>query len=377
MAPGRIVVSDRTKVVQPLEAGVIKAIHVRDGDFVQAGQLLIELDPTSAAADSRAVQQQAEAAAAEAARATALLAALQGKPLTANPADPQLQAEWRDLQSRLARLDAEIIRREAETVTVQEGLTKLQTTLPLARQREADFKALTGQGFISSHAGQDRSRDRIEQERDLATQQARLRESQAALAESHQGRQAYLAEALRSLNDRLAKAKLESGQLIQQGAKAHGREQLMRLTAPVAGTVQQLAVHTSGGVVTTAQALLVVVPKGAAVSAEVQLANTDIGFVRAGQRAKIKVEAFTFTKYGLIDAQVERISADAVQDEQRGAIFPAILALRTNHIEIEKVNVPITPGMTVSAEILTQRRRALEYFLDPVMRTIHSSLRER
>jgi hemolysin D len=376
VAPGRIIVSDRTKVVQPLEAGVIKAIKVKDGDQVLAGQVLIELDPTTATADRESVGQQLKAAQAEALRTKALLAALQ-RGMAGGGGDAQQQAEWDDITAKLARLDAETARRRAEVATVQEAIAKLQATLPLAGRREADFKALTDQGFVSGHASQDRMRERIELERDLATQQARLHEAQAALAESHQGKLAYLAETRRALNDRLTKAALDVAQLSQQGAKTLNREQLMQLAAPVSGTVQQLAVHTAGGVVTPAQPLLVIVPDGAEVTAEVTLENKDIGFVRPGQEVAVKVDSFPFTRYGLVPATVLQVTRDAVVDDKRGAIFPALLRLRKAEMDIDGRMLRLTPGMTVSAEIKTGRRRVIDYLLSPLQQTLHESLGER
>lgn len=380
VAPGRLVVNDRTKVVQPLETGVIRAIHVRDGDRVSAGQLLIELDPTAAMADRKGVQEQQRAATLEAGRTQALLQALRtgARPTAADPsAQAQLQAEWSDILARTARFEAEARRRGAEVETARQGLAKLQATLPLARQREEDFKSLTAQGFVAGHAGQDRTRDRIEIERDLATQTARLNEAQAALAESHRAKAAYLAETQRSLSDRHAKATLDLAQLQQQGAKTAQREQTTRLTAPVAGTVQQLAVFSTGGVVTPAQTLLVVVPEGAGMSAEVIVDNKDIGFVNAGQKAEVKVETFSFTRYGTVPATVSWVTADAVQDDKRGAIFPASLKLEQASLDIDGKAVKLAPGMVVTAEIKTGRRRVIDFLLSPLRQVANESLKER
>ncbi len=380
VAPGRIVVSDRTKVIQPLEAGVIRAIHVRDGDHVQAGQVLIELDPTAAAADSKGVEEQRRAASLEQARTSTLLNALRTGQAPRAP-DPvgaaQLAAEWSDITARLAKLDAEAGRREAELETARAMVGKLQATLPMAQQREADFQALTGQGFIAGHAGQDRSRERIEIERDLATQTARLHETQAALAESHQAKRAYLAETQRNLSDRQAKATLELAQLEQQGAKTAQREQTTRLTAPVAGTAQQLAVYSTGGVVTPAQTLAVVVPEGAQMTAEVVVDNKDIGFVNAGQKAEVKIETFSFTRYGTVPATVSWVTADAVNDEKRGAIFPATLKLEQTSLDIDGKAVKLAPGMVVMAEIKTGRRRVMDFLLSPLRQVVSESLKER
>ncbi len=291
VAQGRIVVSERTKTIQPLEAGVVTKILVRDGDKVKAGQVLIELDATAARADQVSVTKQLEGAESEVARSTALLDALRrgatpsprrGEGWGEGPA-LQLQAEWADITTKRAKLDAEQQRRAAEAATVREAIAKLEATLPLARRREADVQGLAEQGFMNQHAGQDRMRERIELERDLAMQRARLAEAQAAQAESQQTKAAFLAETQRTLRERQAKAQLDRDQLKQQQNKTQQRERLTQLEAPVDGTVQQLAVHTTGGVVTPAQALMVIVPQGAAVSAEVLLDNKDIGFVNAGQ----------------------------------------------------------------------------------------------
>lgn len=186
--------------------------------------------------------------------------------------------------------------------TVQATLGKLEATVPIARQREQDFETLAAQGFMSGHAKQDRTRERIELERDLATERARLREAQAALHEAEQIRKAYLVETRRTLSERQAQAELKRQQTEQELTKASQREQLATLTAPVAGTVQQLALHTEGGVVTQAQALMVIVPDGASLSAEVTLENKDIGFVSPGQDVAVKLETFPFTRYGTVKA---------------------------------------------------------------------------
>jgi len=141
--------------------------------------------------------------------------------------------------------------------------------------------------------------------------------------------------------------------------------------------VQQLAVHTAGGVVTPAQALMVIVPDGAEVTAEVMLENKDIGFVHPGQAVAVKLETFSFTRYGTVPATVLRVSADAVVDEKRGAIFPATLRLLAEDIAVDDRRVALTPGLSLTAEIQTGRRRVIEYLLSPLQQRLGESLRER
>jgi hemolysin D len=288
-----------------------------------------------------------------------------------------LQAEWADIAGRLARLEAEQARRRAEIATLGEVVAKIEATLPLVRRREADFKTLSDEGMVPVHASQDRARERIEIERDLATQRARLSEAEAALDESRRARAAALAEIERTLALRAARARLELAQLEQQGSKSAQRAQLTRLTSPVAGTVQQLAVHTAGGVVTPAQALMVVVPDGGDVTAEVAIDNRDIGFVREGQSVEVKLETFAFTRYGTVPATVTRVSADAAPDDRRGAVFPATLAFARSSIEVDGRSVRLSPGMNVTAEIKTGQQRVIEFLTSPVRRTVSESLRER
>lgn len=401
VAPGKVIVSERTKVVQPLERSVVQRILVRDGDHVRAGQPLVELDPTGASADKVSVQEALRAAESDVLRSRALLESLSKQELPAlavsaqmprlmpksipvhwTPDDTlaaqtQLAAEWSDITARLAKAQAEILRRQAEAVTVRELISKLEATVPIARQREADFKALAAQGDISQHATQDRARERIEMERDLATQRARLLETQAALRESENTRTAYLAETRRTLRQREAEADLKRGQATQEQAKATQREKLTTLKAPVTGTVQQLAVHTEGGVVTEAQPLLIVVPDVATVTAEVMLENKDIGFVRPGQEAEIKLETFLFTRYGTIPARVKTVTADAVNDEKKGAIFPVALTMAKNAIDVDGQSIRLSPGMNLTAEIKTGKRRVIEYLLSPIEKAATGSLKER
>ena len=395
VASGRIVVSQRTKTLQPLETSVVRQVRVKNGDAVSAGQVLVELDATNALADGATLAEQWRAAASDERHSAALLEALRlnRAPESALPAAGvdvgpddlvdtpfergQLQAEWADVSARLARLGSEVAQREAQLATARAAIAKLEATLPLARQREADVKSLSAQGFMSGHAGQDRERERIIIEQDLLTERARLAEAMAAQRESVDARAAYLAETRRELGERQAQAALKRQQLTQERSKAEQRQRLTQLVAPVAGTVQQVAVHTEGGVVTPAQVLMVIVPRDALVTAEVVIDNKDIGFVNAGQAAVIKLETFPYTRYGTVGATVSSVSADAVTDEQRGAIFPAVLALQQTSIDVDGKRIGLSPGMNLSAEITTGQRRVIDYLLSPVRQAMDKSLRER
>lgn len=388
-AVGKIIPNDRTKVIQPMETAVVKAIHVRDGQEVKLGQLLIELDATSAAADSERLRNEALTAQLEALRAQALLAALaHGTPPKLQPLDgvdaarllaeqSQVTGQYQEYQARQRQLQDGIIRRRAELQTTQEQVTKLEQTAPIARQRAQDYQKLVKENFISQHGYLEREQARIEQQQDLASSRSKVMEIRAALTEVQQQQATLAAETRRQLLDQHNLAAQKAASLEQEWIKADQRGRLMRMTAPVAGTVQQLAVTTVGGVVTPAQPLMVIVPKDNVLEVEAMLPNKDIGFVNPGQDAEVKVETFPFTKYGTLHGKITQVSSDAIQDEKLGLIYSTRVKLARDTIRVENKTVRLTPGMAVTVEVKTGTRRVIEYFLSPLMQVTSESLRER
>jgi len=151
----------------------------------------------------------------------------------------------------------------------------------------------------------------------------------------------------------------------------------MRLTAPVSGTVQQLALHTVGGVVTPAQPVMVIVPEDQPLEIEAFIENKDIGFIRPGQEAEVKIETFQYTKYGTIPARVDFVSHDAINDEKRGLIYFSRVKMQRPRVNVDGVEVNLSPGMAVTVEVKTAKRRVIEYFLSPLMQYSSESFRER
>ena len=385
VAPGKVIAADRTKLIQPAEVGVVKKILVADGQTVRAGDVLIELEAaaTATGADTARQREALMAARLEAARHEALA---RGAQLKAPPgaAKALVDAETRAMASqvqehraKLAEFDAEIVRRTAELNAVRELANKLAQTLPIAQRRAEDYKNLVEQKFVSQHGYLEREQARIENERDLAFQQARVAQLAAAVEETRRRRDSLVAEYERTEINAKVDADKRAALLAQELVKAETRQSQQTLTAPVDGVVQQLAVHTIGGVVTPAQALMVITPSDYQAEIEAQLDNRDVGFVRVGQHVEVKVDTFPFTRYGTIPGTVSFVSSDAVQDEKRGLVFQARVKLDKPAIRVDEREVSLTPGMAVTAEIATARRRIIEFFLDPIRRTAAEALIER
>jgi hemolysin D len=392
VAPGKVIAADKTKVIQPAEVAVVKRILVTDGQAVKAGEVLIELEAaaTDTGADTARNREALIAARLEAARydalaraasATAMRPAFKapaGTPTAMAGAEARaMDSQYQEHRAKLAALDAETTKRTAERTSVKELAAKLAQTLPIARRRAQDYKNLVDQKFLSEHMYLEREQVRIEQERDLAFQQARVRELGAAIEETRRRRDSMVAEFARGAVNAKVDADKRAALLEQELVKAQTRERLQTLVAPVDGTVQQLAIHTVGGVVTPAQPLMVIAPRDYEAEVEAVLDNKDVGFVKVGQRTEVKVETFPFTRYGTLAGTVSFVSQDAVPDERRGLLFQARVKLDRPSIRVDERDVMLTPGMAVSAEIATGERRVIEFFLDPIRKTATEGLRER
>lgn len=390
-ATGKIVPSGKSKVIQPSEVAVVKAIHVHDGQRVKAGELLVELDSQITGADVQRLHSDLLAAQIDSARASALLDAIEHNREPASlaariphasaaqqrSAQTWLRGQYLELQSALQQSDAEIAQRTAEIQAARAWVAKLQETLPIARQLAADYKRLLDKAYIAKHAYLEKEQQRLDQERELAVQQARVLELQAARQQAESRRQSVLAQTRRAMLDLLHEAEQRAAALQQELSKAEQRNRLMHLTAPVDGTVQQLAIHTAGGVVTEAQPLMVIVPSNQPVEVEALLENKDIGFVRPGQAVEVKVDTFTFTKYGVVHGTVQSLSDDAIEDERLGLVYSARIQLKDNSIQVGSQQVPLSPGMAVRAEVKTDKRRVIDYFLSPLKEYKSQSLGER
>ena len=388
-AQGKIVPNDRTKTIQPFEVATVKRILVSDGQHVAAGDVLIELDATRTQADKQRLQGDLAVARLQIARGRAMLGVIdkEAEARLARPedvSDSQFMAAERllggqvdEYMARLGQIDAETARREAELRSTLELARKLEQTLPIVRQRAADFKNLVGQNFVSRHVYLEQEQARIEREADLAIQRSRLQEIEAALREVRSRRQGLTAETRRLALDSIIDGQQKRGVLEQEYLKADSLGRLMRLTSPVDGTVQQLAVHTIGGVVTPAQPLMVIVPRDNRLEVEAFIENKDIGFVKPNQEAEVKVETFQYTRYGTINARVTSVSHDAINDEQRGLIYSTRVEMAESQILVGDTPVNLSPGMAVSVEVKIGKRRVIEYFLSPLLQHVNESLRER
>ncbi len=397
VAEGKLVPVSYLKIVQPAEAGIVREISVKDGDHVVAGQVLVRMDANVSDADGKTIQSELQHKRLELRRIEAELA---GISFRMDNGDPQelfrhVEAEYlanrRALEDALAEERATLEKTRQELAATEEIRHKLEQTLPTYRAQEQAYTKLGQTGFAGNLMVLDKQRERIEKEQDLKAQEYTVQSLKAAIAQSEKRLAQITSNYRQKLQAEKAAIYADTQKLQQDWAKQAHRASLLELKAPQAGIVKDLATHTPGTVVSPGTVLMTLVPNDEALQAEVWVRNEDAGFVHEGQPVKLKLAAYPFQKYGMVDGKVKQISADA--NESPGgsgeAMLPdnapasgrlayrSLVALSTQSLEVDGNRLDLSSGMQVAAEIRLADQTVLEYLLSPVRKAFHEAGRER
>ena len=358
---GKIIPSSRTKTIGSVDVASVVALHVEDGQEVKTGDVLIELDTSASDAERDKAQGDQVTASLQVARSKALIASVDSGTPPKLPKIPglssdkwqaeqwHLEIQYRDFRSKLTRIDADI--------------TRYSSQLPLATQRAHDYKDLLENHDVSYHAW-------------LEKEQARL-DLEGQLADAKSQRSGLITETKHTAYDALTDGSKLADESYQDAYRSEAHSKLLNLTSPVDGTVQELSVHTVGGVVPAAQPLMQIVPKESAVEVEAFIENKDVGFVQEGQTVAVKIDAFEYTKYGTIPGIVTHVSRDAIEDEKKNLVYSTKVTLDKSTITVNGHDMSLSAGMTVKVEIKTGDRRIIEYVLSPLLQHKRESLNER
>lgn len=411
-AHGKVVPIGRVKVIQPLETGIVKTIRVADGDRVKEGAILIELDDTAVAAERNRVGYDLLRARLDVARLTALretFGNVAKKATFVPPSDvPPYEAERTRVATlaqaeqqaaKISTLDQQIAQKAAEAESIAAVIDKLKAGLPYVTEAALMREKLMKMEFGNRIAHLEAQLKLSEQTHELVVQERRSAELLAARKALEWQREQTKAEYENAVLKELAEAEPKAAQFSEDMIKAQKRVNDFTLRSPINGTVQQLVLYTIGGVVMPAQQLMTIVPADSKVEVEVMVDNKDIGFVRNGDEAEVKIDTFNFTKYGLLHGKVVNVSQDAILRDNPTAQPPADrqlnksrqtseppgqqllyatrISLDQTKIQTENRLADLSPGMAVTAEIKTGDRRIIEYLLSPLLRYKAESLRER
>jgi hemolysin D len=386
VADGKLVPSSYLKIVQPAEQGIVKEILVKEGEAVREGQVLVRMDPVLTDADVKSIQVEHDSKRIALRRIDAQLS---GKPFSGNA---QYAANVRAYENALAQEQALLDKARHDLVGAQATKAKLEQVLPHYVEQERAFEKLTKDGFAGRIMYTDKQRERIEKEQDLRTQESVIHSSRSLIEQSEKKMAQITADYRRQLQTERVEIAAQLERVGQELAKQSHRRELLELRAPQAGTVKDLATHTAGTVAAPGTILMTLVPEGDKLVAEVWVSNQDVGFIRAGQEAKLKLAAFQFQKYGLVDGRVMHVNADATEaasantrsdaltgrDRPMGPLaFRALIELAAQELAADGRRYALQPGMQVAGEIHLGTRSVLEYLLSPVQKAFHEAARER
>ena len=384
VAPGKVIPSGYTKVVQAEDKGIVRKLNVQNGTEVHEGDILIELDTVVTEADMMRLRKERDFFLLDLAR---LYAERENKPFAPpeGAGSPEEVLQQQELsRTRLLEFRARLSALKQQVLVAQSALNnslkqhdKYATLLPIAVEQRRRTEELVEDGTVSLFEHQNYLQKEIELKQDLLSQKAEVDRGRHAVLECEMELERAESEWFSEISARIVDDRKQLQAVEEELVKAEEKNRLSRILAPIDGAVQQLEIHTIGAILTPAQPLMLIVPVGSSIEYEVWLENRDIGFVHAGQDAEIKVETFGFQKFGTLEARVKSVAREAKEDEKRGLIYQAFLETSRDYYVVEGRQVPLMPGMAVTGEIKIRRKRIIEYFLDTFKRYVDEALRER
>ena len=395
VAEGKLIPATYLKIVQPSEGGIVKDIHVAEGELVKAGQVLVEMDSHTAEADSTTIR---DALQYHDLTLRRIEAELNGTPFRRKPGDDSqlfdkvnaaYLANIRAYQDDLSAEIASKRKAQSDLAASQEIQRKLEQTLPSYKAQEASYEELGRDGFAGQLMVDEKKRFRIETEQDLEAQKHNAQSIRATIAQADQRLAQIRSDYRQKLEAEKVATFTEEQKLKQDWAKQSHKNGLLQLKAPQAGIIKDLATHTPGTVVSPGTVLMTLVPVHETLNAEVWIKNEDAGFVHEGQSVKLKLTAYPFQKYGMIDGIVQQVGADATeQNQQRNnaseetktllpASYKTLIKLSMQELKVDDKVLELNSGMQVSAEIKLADQTVMEYLLSPVRKAFHEAARER
>ncbi len=400
VAQGKLVPQSYLKIVQPAEAGIVKEILVKEGDSVAQGQILMRMDAQLQESDTKMVEADLKQRQLQLRR---IDAELSGKPLVMKAGDDanqfrqiesQYQSHRQAFEDAVAQEQALLNKATEDYQGARQTETKIRNVLPAYQEQEAAWQKLHKDGYAGRLLVLERERERIEKEGDLKTQAFAVESLKASIAQSQKRLAQITSNYRQQLHNERVEAQGQLDKLTQEMAKQRHKQTLLELKAPQAGKIKDVATHTIGSVVSPGTILLTLVPGDEPLQAEVMINNDDVGFVHEGQSVKLKLAAYPFQKYGMVDGTVTHVSADASdgqgqakqnQPNQNGtnnptneqAGYKAIVTLNKQALTASGKTFNLAPGMQVAAEINQGKRTIMEYLLSPVQGVFQEAARER
>ncbi len=378
-ARGKVVPDGEIKTLQPVETGVIGSILVKEGQSVKKGEILMEIDPSITQSDLSSKQKNLSLLELEIDRLNALVndRAFIPRP-DCNETSAIATQQMIYTSTRMAYdqqrqvLQEQIRQNDEQTLTAKADKSRLKQLLASAKEREARLKEVLD--IIAKREYEDAQNQRVEYQEQLTMKEHVIAQSQGKLNELTQQLRLVTQEYRNRLLAELTQKSKEATSLRTEVETTLFRNTKQQIIAPVDGTIGKLLVHTVGGVVTPAEKLLTLIPKGVPLIIKATVQNQDIGFVNKQMEAAVKIDTFDFQKYGLIHGKVKHIADDAIEDEKLGPVYEIAIDPKETTLRVEGKELTINPGMSVTAELKVGKRRVIEFFIYPMIKYLDEGL---
>jgi HlyD family secretion protein len=363
-ANGEVVPATQVQPMRSLSAGSLQTINVTEGKQVKKGDVLVQLDSTQAKMEVERLQKLAEQNRDSLAR---LQAERSGKTQAGTVLQDELLASrLKEYRDRHAAAEADASRQLSTMRSAQVQKTRLEADLGYARQKSQAMQWLLSQGAVPRF-------DYIDTQNKVESLQKEIAIQEQAIEQDRQAHQAATKNATRLESERqseiltqIDKQQQELTDLEGKLSQAKEKQQESTIRSGVTGTVYNVKVTKTGALVHPGDELLSIVPAGEKLLVEAKVPNQDIGFIRSGMPVKVKLATFPYQEYGMVEGTVSKISPNAVNEKDVGLVFPVQVQLKQRSVKVNGSDVPLTPGMAATAEIVTRQKTVLSFLLDPI-----------
>jgi len=392
---GKIMPVGDVKVIQPLETGVITKIHVKEGDYVKKGDILLEIDPSVDTADLEGKERNLNYSRLSMDRINAVLAEKDFSPGRKGRASEVVKAQMTHYEAQRDVYNSTLKEKEKESLENQGALESLKNeietinkVLALTLEDEKRQKSLVEIGTLADNRYREKMKERMNLERERDAKEGQIKQLETKLSRISDEIQTFKSNFREKLLSDYSNNMHERNTLEAEVSSLKFKQDKRFIIAPVAGYIHLLPVKTIGGVVTTAQPVAGIVPEGTPLEVNAIVMNKDIGYVKEGQNCVVKVDTYDFQKYGTIEGKVEIINPYSMEekenkepnkaDEHESGGYPVRVKMLSETLKTKNGDVyKVKPGMSVTAEVNVGKRRVIEFFLFPIIRYLDEGLKVR